>query len=123
MPSIPSLSSSAANDHLESAKPERVLTAELHCHLCGETCGVLESPASRGLPPIARFTSADGRLSRLVAWQRLRCPRCGGGSLFADELEIVTRRHEPPIDMALEKPRRGRPPRWLVELRARQAAA
>lgn len=121
MPSTPSLSGSTLNAQLANAKQERVLTAMLRCHLCSETCGALESSGSLGLGPIAHFTSADGSLKGVVAWQRLCCPRCGSRSLFVDELEIVTRRHESPIDMALEIPRRGRPPRWLVELRAREA--
>jgi hypothetical protein len=91
--------------------------------MCGETCGVLERPSAAGLPPIARFAPAGGSDSQLVVWQRLRCPRCGSGSLFVDELEIVTVRVEAPANMLPEKPRRGRPPRWLVELRARQEAA
>jgi DNA-directed RNA polymerase subunit RPC12/RpoP len=123
MPSTPSRPGSDANTELQSPKRERVLTAVLQCHLCAETCGVLESPASRGLTPVARFTSADGSLSQLVAWQRLRCPRCSSRSLFVGELEIVTRRTEAPVEMDPEPPRRGRPPRWLVELRARQAVA
>ena len=123
MPSIVSPSSSAARQHVEPPKQERVLTARLQCYLCGHTCGVLEAPESVGLPPVACFTSSDGSPSRLVAWQRLRCARCGSGSLLVDELEIVTRRHEPPFDMAEDTPRRGRPPRWLLELRVRQASA
>jgi ribosomal protein S27AE len=122
MRSIPS-SSSIATHRFERPKQERVLTVRLQCHLCGQTCGVLEAPESRGLPPVVRFTGVDGGFSRPIAWQRLRCPRCGSGSLFADELEIVTRRHEGPIDMDLDRPRRGRPPRWLLELRARREAA
>jgi hypothetical protein len=39
-----------------------------------------------------------------------------------DELETIVRRIER-VDWAIEQPRRGRPPRWLVALRERQAAA
>jgi hypothetical protein len=102
---------------------QRVLTAALQCYLCGQTCGVLETPAGAGLPPSAHFTPADGSACRQVLWQRLRCARCGSSSLIVEELEVVTRRIEAPLDLLLEKPRRGRPPRWLVELRARQEAA
>src|SRR5689334_18981765 len=84
---------------------QRVFTGMLRCHMCGQTCGVLEASDSR-----------------LVAWQRLHCPRCGSGSLFVDELEIVSRRIEVPLNLFFEKPRRGRPPRWLVERRARNEA-
>ena len=44
------------------------------------------------------------------------------GLLFLDEPEIVVRRRER-VDWAVDRPRRGRPPRWLVALRARQDAA
>lgn len=114
---------SSATDQRNPPKRERVLTAMLNCYLCGHTCGTLESPASTALPPLVRFTPADGSGSRQVAWQRLRCPRCGGGSLFVEELEVVSRREEPRLDLLQEKPLRGRPPRWLVELRAKQDAA
>jgi hypothetical protein len=74
------------------------------------------------MPPVARFYPIDGSPGRELAWQRLRCPRCGGRSLLVDELETVVQRVER-IDWALEQPRRGRPPRWLVALRERQDAA
>ena len=119
MPATPSVPGSIRHP----PKLQRVLMAMLRCHLCGETCGVLESPAAAGLPPITGFTPAGGSKSQLVVWQRLRCPRCDSGSLFVDELDIVTRRVEAPLNTLLEKPRRGRPPRWLVEQRAREAAA
>jgi hypothetical protein len=118
MPPTPS-----ASDRPNPPKLERVLTAVLQCYLCGQTCGVLETPAGQGLPPIARFTPLDGSAGRHVVWRRLRCPRCRSGSLLVDEMEVVTRRVERSIDLLLDKPRRGRPPRWLVELRARQEAA
>ena len=123
MPATFPLPSTLPNNEPEQPKRQRVLTGMLRCHLCGETCGALQSPAAAGLPPIARFTPAGASDSHLVVWQRLRCPRCGSGSLFVDEVEIVTRRVETPINMLLEKPRRGRPPRWLVYLRAQLEAA
>ena len=39
--------------------------------------------------------------------------------LVLDELERFVRR----IDWGIEQPRRGRPPRWLVALRAQEDAA
>ncbi|MBV9579437.1 MAG: hypothetical protein JO057_12690 [Chloroflexi bacterium] len=114
---------SSASDQPNPPKRERVLTATLNCYLCGHTCGTLESPSTAGLPPIAHFTPADDSGTRQVMWQRLRCPRCGGGSLLLEGLEVVTRRQEPRFDLLEETPRRGRPPRWLVERRAKQDAA
>jgi len=100
----------------------RVQRAELRCYLCAETCGVLEAPPAPAMPPIAEFRAANGSPARLLAWRALRCPRCSSGSLFLDEPEIVVRRQER-VDWAVDRSRRGRPPRWLVALRARQDAA
>jgi hypothetical protein len=107
-----------------SSAPEktRLLRAELRCYLCGETCGVLEAPPARTMPRVAQFCAADGSPARMLAWGALRCPRCSSGSLFLDEPEIVVRRIER-IDWAVDRPRRGRPPRWLVALRSGQDAA
>jgi hypothetical protein len=107
-----------------SSVPEktRVLRAELRCYLCGETCGVLEAPPAPTMPRVAQFCAADGSPARMLAWGALRCPRCSSGSLFFDEPEIVVRRLER-VDWAEDRPRRGRPPRWLVALRSRQDAA
>ena len=100
----------------------RVLTAELRCYLCSQMCGTLEGRPGAGLPSVTWFTPVDGSGPQLVAWRRLRCPRCGSRALFVDEPEVVTQRDEQ-VDWTLDPPRRGRPPRWLVELRARQDAA
>ena len=107
-----------------SAAPERyrVLRADLRCYLCAETFGALEAAPTATMPAVARFCPADGSPSRLLAWRGLRCPRCGSNSLVLDELETIVRRVER-VDWAIEQPRRGRPPRWLVALRAQQDAA
>ena len=100
----------------------RILRAELRCYLCAETCGVLEAPPAASMPRVARFCAADGSPAQMRVWRTLRCPRCSSGSLFLDEPDIVVRRLER-VDWALDRPRRGRPPRWLVALRDRQDAA
>ena len=100
----------------------RLLRAELRCYLCGETCGVLEAPPAPTMPRVAQFCAADGSPARMLAWRALRCPRCSSGSLFVDAPEIVVRRLEH-VNWADDRPRRGRPPRWLVALRARKGAA
>jgi hypothetical protein len=107
-----------------SSAPERyrVLRAELRCYLCAQTFGALEAAPAATLPAVARFCPADGSPGRLLAWRGLRCPRCHSNSLVLDELQMIVRRVER-VDWAIEQPRRGRPPRWLVELRARQDAA
>ena len=105
-----------------SSECSRVLRAELRCYLCAETCGALEAPPAASMPPVARFHPADGSADRMLAWHALRCPRCGGRSLFLDEPQTLVRRSER-IDWTLEQPRRGRPPRWLVALREPRDAA
>jgi len=77
--------------------------ADLKCYLCGATAGSLEH--ERGAK-----TSVD--------MSRVRCPRCGG-SVYLDQVEIVDRRIEP-LEWEDDGPRRGRPPKWLVEQRRRK---
>jgi hypothetical protein len=50
----------------------------------------------------------------------VRCEGCGGAT-FLDDVETVRQRVER-IDWSLDRPRRGRPPGWLVELRRRNNA-
>jgi hypothetical protein len=81
--------------------------AELKCYLCGALAG--------------SFEHEQGTVSGLMARQqaaRLRCKRCGG-SLFIDQIDIVDRRFEP-VEWEDDGPRRGRPPKWLVEQRRRK---
>ncbi|HEY6356192.1 MAG TPA: hypothetical protein VIY30_17040 [Burkholderiaceae bacterium] len=106
-----------------SAEQNRVLRADLQCFLCAHTFGALEAAAMATMPAVARFCPADGSPSRLLAWRGLRCPRCRSNSLCLDELEIVMRRVERVVDWSIKQSRRGRPPRWLVALRAQQDAA
>jgi DNA-directed RNA polymerase subunit RPC12/RpoP len=77
--------------------------ADLKCYMCGATVGSFEH--ERGKP-------------RSWDTARLRCPRCGG-SVYVDQVEIVDRRTEP-LEWEDEGPRRGRPPKWLVEQRRRK---
>ena len=79
------------------------LVAELKCYLCGTSVGSIER--ERGS-------------SRVLETRHIRCPRCGG-SVYVDQVEIVDRRTEP-VEWEDEGPRRGRPPKWLVEQRRRK---
>jgi hypothetical protein len=95
------------------------LVGDLVCHLCGTTAGSIESER-RPLPPTVRFTPVGAsRPLALLDWRRLRCPRCRGG-LFVENLDLVRRRVEPLNVFEEERPRRGRPPKWLVEKRRRE---
>jgi hypothetical protein len=94
------------------------LRAELRCYLCAETVGVVESDSTAAvMPRVARFRPSDGSADCRVAWRSLQCSRCGSPSLYLDEPETIVRREER-LEWLADAPRRGRPPRWLVALRA-----
>jgi hypothetical protein len=108
---------------VSTLRRSRVLRADLRCCLCAETLGALEAAqAATSMPPVARFSPADGSASRLLVWRGLRCPRCRSSLLVLDGLETIVRRVEH-VDWRSEQPRRGRPPRWLIALRAQGDAA
>ena len=108
-----------ADSHGEDKSPGRTaFLAELQCFLCGSTAGTIECdrkplPSSGVWHPIA-----GGRAQRVADWRQLRCPRCGG-ALFAESIEATMRTDESE-ELRREVPRRGRPPKWLVEERRRQ---
>jgi hypothetical protein len=92
--------------------------AELQCFLCGSMAGSIVSDR-KPLPPFGVWHPVGGgRPQRVADWRQLRCNRCGG-ALFAESVEAVIR-HEDADDLRREAPRRGRPPKWLVEERRRQ---
>jgi len=89
--------------------------AELQCFLCGSLAGSIESDR-KPLPPSGMWHPVGGGRSQRVAdWRQLRCPRCGG-ALFAESVEAVIR-HDDNEELRRDTPRRGRPPKWLVEER------
>jgi hypothetical protein len=92
--------------------------ADLKCYMCGATAGSLERERGNTAPRVA--IERGGSVGSIVAWEtsRLRCPRCGG-SVYVDQVEIVDRRTEP-LEWEDDGPRRGRPPKWLVEQRRRK---
>jgi hypothetical protein len=92
--------------------------ADLKCYMCGATAGQIERERGSTTPRVA--LERGGNVGMIAAWQtsRLRCPRCGG-SVYVDQVEIVERRVEP-VDWEDDGPRRGRPPKWLVEQRRRK---
>ena len=107
------------------SKPEQrtFFVADLKCYMCGSVSGSIESeqsltaaaPVTR--PVLFRQPGRDEAL-RVMNWQRLRCDRCGG-PLFLDEPDVITRRYES-YNWLDERPRRGRPPKRLIEERRRE---
>jgi hypothetical protein len=96
------------------------LEAEVHCFHCGHISGHLRRDQGPAGGPTA-FLPADGTPTRVVrSLTEIRCARCQG-SVFTDDFE--TRYVYPKVDFFDEQPRRGRPPKRLVELRRAQEAA
>jgi hypothetical protein len=97
------------------------LEAEVKCYHCGHTSGVIRR--EQGVPRApAMFQNADGGPAVAVkSLTALRCTRCQG-SVFIDEFDV--RYDYPKVEfLDDERPRRGRPPKRLVELRRAQEAA
>jgi DNA-directed RNA polymerase subunit RPC12/RpoP len=94
------------------------LLVDLKCYLCGAAVGSIERERGSTGPTVS--IQSGERVGMIDAWEtsRLRCPRCGG-SVYVDQVEIVDRRVEP-VEWEDEGPRRGRPPKWLVEQRRRK---
>jgi hypothetical protein len=90
--------------------------AELACLLCGNRLGALES-LNASLPPLGLFRDLHGQARAVADWRRQRCERCGGAPIV-EEVRQVTRFPTPAKE---DGPRRGRPPKWLVEQRKREA--
>jgi hypothetical protein len=92
--------------------------ADLTCYMCGASAGSIEQEQGTTAPRVA--IQRCGRSGTIGIWDtsRLRCPRCGG-SVYVDSVEIIDRRSEP-LEWEDDGPRRGRPPKWLVEQRRRK---
>ena len=98
----------------------RVFVAEIVCLLCGREAGTATAEQWPPTGPIL-FQPPDAQAPTPVrAWWRLRCPVCGGNTA-ADEVTTRTVRLEPVIDWREVRPRRGRPPKWLVDQRRLRA--
>jgi hypothetical protein len=95
--------------------------AEMQCFLCGTLAGTMEADR-KPLPPYGIWRPANGGQAQRVAdWRQLRCGRCGG-ALLAESVEAVLR-HDQNEELRREVPRRGRPPKWLVEQRRKDRDA
>ena len=90
-----------------------VYDVELRCLQCARDVGALEAPAWpwRGA---TLLHIRNQPVAAIADWTTLRCAACSG-NLYADQ--VTSRRIYPPVNWDDERPRRGRPPRWLVEQR------
>jgi ribosomal protein S14 len=95
--------------------PARVyLEADVKCYHCGHVSGVVR--VDRGVknaPAMFKPHGSDAEI-RIDPRARPRCLRCGGPTLF-EEFEL--RREYPKVDFLEDRPRRGRPPKRLLEQR------
>jgi hypothetical protein len=107
-------------------KPSRrtFFVADLKCYMCGSVAGSIESEQSLTAAPhvarpvVLRLSSGRAQPMQVLNWRHLRCDRCSG-PLFLDEVDVVTRRYEE-YNWLDERPRRGRPPKRLIEERRRE---
>jgi hypothetical protein len=105
-------------------KPQRrtFFVADLKCYMCGSVAGSIESEQSLqggglGKGVLLRPAGRDEAV-QVANWRHLRCDRCGG-PLFLDETDVITRRYDE-YNWLDERPRRGRPPKRLIEERRRE---
>jgi hypothetical protein len=106
-------------------KPTRqtFVVADLKCYLCGSVYGSIEheqtpTPLRGAKNPVVLRRPGQAQPIHLDDWRHLRCDRCSG-PLFLDEADVVVRRTED-YNWSEERPRRGRPPKRLVEQRRRE---
>jgi hypothetical protein len=105
-------------------KPTRqtVFVADLKCYLCGGVTGSLESEhaltATGVSQPVLLRQRGQTAPVPVLDWRRMRCDRCGG-PLFLDESDVIIRRVDE-YNWGDERPRRGRPPKRLLEQRRRE---
>ena len=96
----------------------RFYEAEATCMHCGRVGGVLRS-VRLGPAAGALFVPADGGpAAKVGSLAAVHCSRCGG-PLYAGAFEPWYAFK--PADIPIDQPRRGRPPRWLVDARRRAA--
>jgi DNA-directed RNA polymerase subunit RPC12/RpoP len=100
---------------------ETCVEADVKCYLCGALAGVIEADRERE-PRRVLFRRPGERVAAALRDVRhIRCPRCGGAT-FLDEVTVVTRRIET-TNWLEDRPRRGRPPKRLLEQRRREREA
>ena len=97
------------------------ITVEFGCLMCSRDFGIL---VCESLPVCGALTiQPPGGFRIEINVDRLRllrCPTCGG-SILPTEIIREEVRVERRIDWSEDRPKRGRPPKWLVEQRRKDA--
>jgi hypothetical protein len=92
--------------------------AEVKCLHCGSAVGLLSQRHGQPGAPTTFRSTPEAEPRPIRSLREVRCDRCTG-PVYTDEYEL---RYVYPVLDEIDKPRRGRPPKWLVELRrAREA--
>jgi hypothetical protein len=92
-----------------------VVCADVTCGLCSRRAATVEAELTGAGPRRLQFQVVRSSAAPSTDWRQIRCATCGG-STFLDDFETMRRRTDT-VDWTLDAPRRGRPPRWLVERR------
>ncbi len=104
----------------EATKPtiRTLVVADVKCYLCGTVSGAVESDRQPVPRTVLYRKAGEQRAVPVLDWHRLRCERCNG-PIFLDDADVITKRVET-YNWLEERPRRGRPPKRLVEERRRE---
>lgn len=94
--------------------------AEVRCYHCGHTSGVVRRDRSGPGAVMMYQAGSVGEPVPVRGLTDLRCARCHG-SVYTDEFEV--RYVYPKVDFFEDRPRRGRPPKRLVEMRRAEQEA
>ena len=94
--------------------PIVIIHVALRCLLCARPLGTLVVPRWPHPGPASFYPVGGAPAVEVPDWRRLRCAACGGNA-YPDEVAPARIYRRVPFDDS--RPRRGRPPRWLVAQR------
>jgi len=113
-------------DLAEDARPDPpiqsyvIIRAGVMCLQCGRRLGFVQRVTDRERSSASVFYPEGKDAGASRSWRSVHCPTCGGVPIVED-YEAVRQRVEH-IDWSLDRPRRGRPSKWLVQQRLRDRA-
>jgi hypothetical protein len=97
-----------------------IIRAGVMCLQCGRRLGFLQRVTDHERSSASVFYPEGTEAAAGRSWRSVHCPTCGGVPIVED-YEAVRHRVED-IDWSLDRPRRGRPSKWLVQQRLRDRA-
>jgi len=102
-------------------KIETYVEADIKCYLCGTLAGAIECDRERNPSRVVFRPVGAPAATAIDDVSHIRCPRCAGAT-YLDDVTVLTRRIET-LEWLEDQPRRGRPPKRLIEQRRREQAA